>query len=68
MSAQKDCEFLVKGARDLVSNDPSCWLEWNVTLVSCLDNMRYTIERNVEKTASAGRLLYEMGVKVLIST
>uniref|UniRef100_A0A674BWL9 Integrator complex subunit 10 n=1 Tax=Salmo trutta TaxID=8032 RepID=A0A674BWL9_SALTR len=45
MSAQKDCEFFVKGARDLT----------------------YTIGGNA-KTASAGRLLYDMGVKVLIST
>ncbi|XP_072295723.1 integrator complex subunit 10 isoform X1 [Eucyclogobius newberryi] len=66
MSAQKDCEFLVKRARDLVSDDPcaaKAWLITARTLYPADFNIQYemyTIERNAEKTASAGRLLYDM--------
>ncbi|XP_024139073.1 integrator complex subunit 10 isoform X1 [Oryzias melastigma] len=66
MSAQKDCEFLVKRARELVSVD-SCaakaWLITARTLYPTDFNIQYemyTIERNAERTASAGRLLYDM--------
>uniref|UniRef100_A0A3Q0S4Y8 Integrator complex subunit 10 n=1 Tax=Amphilophus citrinellus TaxID=61819 RepID=A0A3Q0S4Y8_AMPCI len=66
MSAQKDCEFLVKRARELVSDDPyaaKAWLITARTLYPADFNIQYemyTIERNAEKTASAGRLLYDM--------
>uniref|UniRef100_A0A8C7XJG7 Integrator complex subunit 10 n=1 Tax=Oryzias sinensis TaxID=183150 RepID=A0A8C7XJG7_9TELE len=66
MSAQKDCEFLVKKARELVSVD-SCaakaWLITARTLYPTDFNIQYemyTIERNAERTAPAGRLLYDM--------
>uniref|UniRef100_A0A8C7XIK1 Integrator complex subunit 10 n=1 Tax=Oryzias sinensis TaxID=183150 RepID=A0A8C7XIK1_9TELE len=49
MSAQKDCEFLVKKAREtLYPTDFNIQYEM------------YTIERNAERTAPAGRLLYDM--------
>uniref|UniRef100_A0A8C5FTN8 Integrator complex subunit 10 n=1 Tax=Gadus morhua TaxID=8049 RepID=A0A8C5FTN8_GADMO len=66
MSAQKDCEFLVKRARELVSDDPcaaKAWLITARTLYPADFNIQYemyTIERNAERTASAGRLLYDM--------
>ncbi|KAK7922771.1 hypothetical protein WMY93_009673 [Mugilogobius chulae] len=66
MSAQKDCEFLVKRARELVSDDPcaaKAWLITARTLYPADFNIQYemyTIERNAEKTSSAGRLLYDM--------
>uniref|UniRef100_A0A1A8JP92 Integrator complex subunit 10 n=2 Tax=Nothobranchius kuhntae TaxID=321403 RepID=A0A1A8JP92_NOTKU len=66
MSAQKDCEFLVKKARELVSEDPcaaKAWLITARTLYPADFNIQYEmyiIERNAEKTASAGRLLYDM--------
>uniref|UniRef100_A0A669ENR7 Integrator complex subunit 10 n=1 Tax=Oreochromis niloticus TaxID=8128 RepID=A0A669ENR7_ORENI len=66
MSAQKDCEFLVKRARELVSDDPcaaKAWLITARTLYPADFNIQYEmyiIERNAEKTASAGRLLYDM--------
>uniref|UniRef100_A0A8C6U5W9 Integrator complex subunit 10 n=1 Tax=Neogobius melanostomus TaxID=47308 RepID=A0A8C6U5W9_9GOBI len=66
MSAQKDCEFLVKRARELVSNDPcaaKAWLITARTLYPADFNIQYEmyiIERNAEKTSSAGRLLYDM--------
>ncbi|XP_037316659.2 integrator complex subunit 10 isoform X2 [Pungitius pungitius] len=66
MSAQKDCEFLVKRARDLVSDDPcaaKAWLITARTLYPADFNIQYEmyiIERNAERTASAGRLLYDM--------
>ncbi|XP_068596316.1 integrator complex subunit 10 [Brachionichthys hirsutus] len=66
MSAQKDCEFLVRRARELVSDDPcaaKAWLITARTLYPADFNIQYemyTIERNAERTASAGRLLYDM--------
>ncbi|KAG7275759.1 hypothetical protein CRUP_009862 [Coryphaenoides rupestris] len=66
MSAQKDCEFLVRRARELVSQDPcaaKAWLITGRTLYPADFNIQYemyTIERNAERTASAGRLLYDM--------
>lgn len=94
MSAQKDCEFLVKRARELVSDDPCAAKAWLITartlypadfniqvtlsiyfllylrvwiLCYCKNVFdmfpqyeMYIIERNAERTASAGRLLYDM--------
>ncbi|XP_053734751.1 integrator complex subunit 10 isoform X1 [Synchiropus splendidus] len=66
MSAQKDCEFLVKRARELVSEDPcaaKAWLITARTLYPADFNIQYemyNIERNSEKTTCAGRLLYDM--------
>ncbi|XP_043915384.1 integrator complex subunit 10 isoform X2 [Protopterus annectens] len=66
MSAQGDCEFLVKKARELVNQDPwaaKAWLITARTLYPTDFNIQYemyTIERNAERTASAGRLLYDM--------
>eukprot|EP00064_Thunnus_orientalis_P004181 superscaffoldBa00000372_g4192 len=66
MSAQKDCEFLVKRARELVPDDPcaaKAWLITARTLYPADFNIQYEmyiIERNAERTASAGRLLYDM--------
>lgn len=110
MSAQKDCEFLVKRARELVSEDPCAAKAWLITartlypadftiqvrakqqsnvisllslqlpslsITQCLifNNLMYLsnisskyemyiIERNAERTTSAGRLLYDMYVNV----
>ncbi|XP_067375534.1 integrator complex subunit 10 isoform X1 [Channa argus] len=66
MSAQKDCEFLVKRARELVSDDPyaaKAWLITARTLYPADFNIQYEmyiIERNAERTSSAGRLLYDI--------
>uniref|UniRef100_A0A8D2ZJQ5 Integrator complex subunit 10 n=1 Tax=Scophthalmus maximus TaxID=52904 RepID=A0A8D2ZJQ5_SCOMX len=66
MSAQKDCEFLVRRARELVSDDPcaaKAWLITARTLYPADFNIQYEmyiIERNAERTAPAGRLLYDM--------
>ncbi|XP_031424677.1 integrator complex subunit 10 isoform X2 [Clupea harengus] len=66
MSALGDCEFLVKRARELVSEDPwaaKAWLITARTLYPADFNIQYemyTIERNAERTTSAGRLLYDM--------
>ncbi|XP_029703284.1 integrator complex subunit 10 isoform X1 [Takifugu rubripes] len=66
MSAQKDCEFLVKRARDLVSEDPCAAKAWLITARTLypadftIQYEMYIIERNSERTASAGRLLYDM--------
>ncbi|KAL6117678.1 ints10 [Pungitius sinensis] len=66
MSAQKDCEFLVKRARELVSDDPSAAKAWLITARTLypadfnIQYEMYIIERNAERTASAGRLLYDM--------
>lgn len=110
MSAQKDCEFLVKRARELVPEDPCAAKAWLITARTlypadftiqvrsmqqsnvnvCVPNLTtnpliiyytarlmfmhvlliclnifpqyemYIIERNAERTASAGRLLYDM--------
>ncbi|XP_030620610.1 integrator complex subunit 10 isoform X2 [Chanos chanos] len=66
MSAQGDCEFLVKRARELVSEDPwaaKAWLITARTLYPSDFNIQYEmyiIERNAERTSSAGRLLYDI--------
>lgn len=66
MSALKDCEFLVKRARELVHDDPcaaKAWLITARTLYPADFNIQYEmyiIERNAEKTSSAGGLLYDM--------
>uniref|UniRef100_H3D9N5 Integrator complex subunit 10 n=1 Tax=Tetraodon nigroviridis TaxID=99883 RepID=H3D9N5_TETNG len=66
MSAQKDCEFLVKRARELVSEDPCAAKAWLITARTLypadftIQYEMYIIERNSERTASAGRLLYDM--------
>ncbi|KAJ8015384.1 hypothetical protein DPEC_G00025570 [Dallia pectoralis] len=66
MSAQKDCDFLVKRARDLVAEDPCAAKAWLITARTLyptdfnIQYEMYTIERNAEKTTSAGRLLYDM--------
>ncbi|XP_074849962.1 integrator complex subunit 10 isoform X5 [Carettochelys insculpta] len=68
MSAQGDCEFLVKRARDLVQGDLWAAKAWLITARSLypsdfnIQYEMYTIERNAERTASAGRLLYDMFV------
>ncbi|XP_008325281.1 integrator complex subunit 10 isoform X2 [Cynoglossus semilaevis] len=69
MSAQKDCEFLVSRARELVSDDPCAAIAWLITgrtLYPADFNIQYEmyiIERNAERTDSAGRLLYDMFLK-----
>lgn len=66
MSAQKDCEYLVKRARELVPEDPCAAKAWLITARTLyptdfnIQYEMYTIERNAEKTTSAGRLLYDM--------
>nr|XP_046261426.1 integrator complex subunit 10 isoform X1 [Scatophagus argus] len=66
MSAQKDCEFLVKRARELVSEDPCAAKAWLITARTLyptdfnIQYEMYIIERNAERTTSAGRLLYDM--------
>ncbi|XP_062840980.1 integrator complex subunit 10 isoform X1 [Trichomycterus rosablanca] len=68
MSLQGDCDFLVKRARELVSSDPwaaKAWLITARTLYPTDFNIQYEmymIERNAERTASAGRLLYDIFV------
>ncbi|RXM27059.1 Integrator complex subunit 10 [Acipenser ruthenus] len=68
MSAQGDCDFLVKRARELVNEDPwaaKAWLITARTLYPSDFNIQYEMyitERNAERTASAGRLLYDMFV------
>ncbi|NXJ06122.1 INT10 protein, partial [Odontophorus gujanensis] len=69
MSAQGDCEFLVKRARELVPGDLWAAKAWLITARSLypadfnIQYEMYTIERNAERTASAGRLLYDMYVR-----
>ncbi|KAA0709839.1 Integrator complex subunit 10 [Triplophysa tibetana] len=67
MSAQGDCEFLVKRARELEhAQDPyaaKAWLITARTLYPTDFNIQYemySIERNAERTASAGRMLYDI--------
>uniref|UniRef100_A0A8D0GZL3 Integrator complex subunit 10 n=1 Tax=Sphenodon punctatus TaxID=8508 RepID=A0A8D0GZL3_SPHPU len=68
MSAQGDCEFLVKRARELVQGDLWAAKAWLITARSLypadfnIQYEMYTIEKNAERTASAGRLLYDMFV------
>ncbi|XP_069482755.1 integrator complex subunit 10 isoform X2 [Ambystoma mexicanum] len=68
MSAQGDCEFLVRRARELVKDDVWAAKAWLITARSLypadfnIQYEMYTIEKNAERTASAGRLLYDMFV------
>nr|XP_033771247.1 integrator complex subunit 10 isoform X2 [Geotrypetes seraphini] len=68
MSVQGDCEFLVKRARELVQEDLWAAKAWLITARSLypadfnIQYEMYTIERNAERTSSAGRLLYDMFV------
>ncbi|KAM5173603.1 integrator complex subunit 10 isoform 3-T3 [Callospermophilus lateralis] len=68
MSAQSDSEFLVQRARELVPQDLWAAKAWLITARSLypadfnIQYEMYTIERNAERTATAGRLLYEMFV------
>nr|XP_054364613.1 integrator complex subunit 10 isoform X3 [Mirounga angustirostris] len=68
MSAQGDCEFLVQRARELVQQDLWAAKAWLITARSLypadfnIQYEMYTIERNAERTAYAGRLLYDMFV------
>ncbi|XP_008583783.1 PREDICTED: integrator complex subunit 10 [Galeopterus variegatus] len=68
MSAQGDCEFLVQRARELVPQDLWAAKAWLITARSLypadfnIQYEMYTIERNAERTATAGRLLYDMFV------
>ncbi|XP_036752200.2 integrator complex subunit 10 isoform X1 [Manis pentadactyla] len=68
MSAQGDCEFLVQRARELVQHDLWAAKAWLITARSLypadfnIQYEMYTIERNAERTAPAGRLLYDMFV------
>ncbi|XP_060103840.1 LOW QUALITY PROTEIN: integrator complex subunit 10 [Heteronotia binoei] len=68
MSAQGDCEFLVKRARELVREDLWAAKAWLITARSLypadfnIQYEMYTIERNAERTSSAGRLLYDIFV------
>ncbi|XP_066497646.1 integrator complex subunit 10 isoform X2 [Hoplias malabaricus] len=66
MSAQGDCDFLVKRARELVTEDPCAAKAWLITARTLypsdlsIQYEMYIIERNAERTASAGRLLYDI--------
>ncbi|XP_055972671.1 integrator complex subunit 10 isoform X4 [Sorex fumeus] len=68
MSAQGDCEFLVQRARELVQQDLWAAKAWLITARSLypadfnIQYEMYTIERNAERTSTAGRLLYDMFV------
>ncbi|KAM3823382.1 integrator complex subunit 10 isoform 1-T1 [Vipera latastei] len=68
MSALGDCEFLVKRARELVQGDLWAAKAWLITARSLypadfnIQYEMYSIEKNAERTASAGRLLYDMFV------
>ncbi|XP_040827236.1 integrator complex subunit 10 isoform X5 [Ochotona curzoniae] len=68
MSAQGDCEFLVQRARELVPHDLWAAKAWLITARSLypadfnIQYEMYTLERNAERTATAGRLLYDMFV------
>ncbi|XP_007260378.1 integrator complex subunit 10 isoform X2 [Astyanax mexicanus] len=66
MSAQGDCDFLVKRARELVTEDPWAAKAWLITARTLyptdfsIQYEMYIIERNAERTSSAGRLLYDI--------
>ncbi|XP_044519463.1 integrator complex subunit 10 isoform X4 [Gracilinanus agilis] len=68
MSSIGDCEFLVQRARELVQQDLWAAKAWLITARSLypadfnIQYEMYIIERNAERTASAGRLLYDMFV------
>ncbi|XP_063311876.1 integrator complex subunit 10 isoform X1 [Pelobates fuscus] len=68
MAALGDCEFLVRRARELVLEDTCAARAWLITARTLypqdfnIQYEMYSIERNAERTASAGRLLYDMFV------
>ncbi|XP_054847121.1 integrator complex subunit 10 isoform X2 [Eublepharis macularius] len=68
MSAQGDCEFLVRRARELVGQDLWAAKAWLITARSLypadfnIQYEMYSLERNAERTSSAGRLLYDIFV------
>ncbi|KAM8940412.1 integrator complex subunit 10 isoform 2-T2 [Pelodytes ibericus] len=68
MAGLGDCEFLVRRARELVLEDTCAARAWLITARTLypqdfnIQYEMYNIERNAERTASAGRLLYDMFV------
>ncbi|KAM9331430.1 integrator complex subunit 10 isoform 3-T3 [Gastrophryne carolinensis] len=68
MAGLGDCEFLVRRARELVQEDTCAARAWLITARTLypqdfnIQYEMYIIERNAERTASAGRLLYDMFV------
>ncbi|CAJ0946669.1 unnamed protein product [Ranitomeya imitator] len=68
MAALGDCEFLVRRARELVQEDTCAARAWLITARTLypqdfnIQYEMYNIERTAERTASAGRLLYDMFV------
>ncbi|KAM9070998.1 integrator complex subunit 10 isoform 5-T5 [Sarcophilus harrisii] len=68
LDMRSDCEFLVQRARELVQQDLWAAKAWLITARSLypadfnIQYEMYIIERNAERTASAGRLLYDMFV------
>ncbi|XP_018432361.1 PREDICTED: integrator complex subunit 10 isoform X2 [Nanorana parkeri] len=68
MAGLGDCEFLVQRARELVQDDTCAARAWLITARTLypqdfnIQYEMYNIERNAERTASAGRLLYDMFV------
>uniref|UniRef100_A0A8C5LTD4 Integrator complex subunit 10 n=1 Tax=Leptobrachium leishanense TaxID=445787 RepID=A0A8C5LTD4_9ANUR len=68
MAGLGDCEFLVRRARELVLEDTCAARAWLITARTLypqdfnIQYEMYSIERNAERTASAGRLLYDMFV------
>ncbi|XP_077160223.1 integrator complex subunit 10 isoform X3 [Paroedura picta] len=68
MSAAGDCEFLVKRARELVAEDVWAAKAWLITARSLypadfnIQYEMYSMERDAERTSSAGRLLYDIFV------
>ncbi|XP_053319329.1 integrator complex subunit 10 isoform X2 [Spea bombifrons] len=68
MAGLGDCEFLVRRARELVLEDTCAARAWLITARTLypqdfnIQYEMYSIERNSERTASAGRLLYDMFV------
>ncbi|KAM4808669.1 integrator complex subunit 10 isoform 2-T2 [Rhinophrynus dorsalis] len=68
MAGLGDCEFLVRRARELVQEDTCAARAWLITARTLypqdfnIQYEMYSIERNAERTTSAGRLLYDMFV------
>ncbi|XP_053559179.1 integrator complex subunit 10 isoform X2 [Bombina bombina] len=68
MAGLGDCEFLVRRARELVLEDTCAARAWLITARTLypqdfnIQYEMYSIERNAERTVSAGRLLYDMFV------
>ncbi|KAG8454406.1 hypothetical protein GDO86_000868 [Hymenochirus boettgeri] len=66
MAGLGDCEFLVRRARELVQEDTCAARAWLITARTLypqdfnIQYEMYSIERNAERSASAGRLLYDM--------